>query len=89
MPMKSLPVLTITDGSKETIYCQSGAIAKYLAKKFGKYVNILNESRIAFTKEENTTGLFENDNFMVMIGSTVAQPKGCLQGSNLRFLTTC
>ena len=50
--MKSLPVLTITDGSKETIYCQSGAIAKYLAKKFGKYVNILNESRIAFTKEE-------------------------------------
>ena len=56
MPMKSLPVLTITDGSRETIYCQSGAIAKYLANKFGKYVNILKESRIALTKEENTTG---------------------------------
>ena len=78
MPMKSLPVLTITDGSKETIYCQSGAIAKYLAKKLGKYVNILKKGRIAFTKEVNTTGLFENNNFMVLTRPTVSQLKGFL-----------
>ena len=34
--MKSLPVLTVRDGDNEMIYCQSGAIARYLAKKFGE-----------------------------------------------------
>ncbi|XP_052780012.1 glutathione S-transferase 3-like [Mya arenaria] len=35
MPMKSLPVLHVKREDKETTFCQSGAIAKYLAKKFG------------------------------------------------------
>ena len=34
MPMKSLPVLTIDEDEKK-IYGQSGAIAKYLARKYG------------------------------------------------------
>ena len=38
--MKSLPVLTVRDGDNEMIYCQSGAIARYLAKKSGESLYI-------------------------------------------------
>lgn len=36
-PMKQLPSLTVRQGETETVYCQSGAICKYLAKKYGLY----------------------------------------------------
>jgi len=35
MPMKSLPVLQVQNGKLIT-YCQSGAIVRHLARKFGK-----------------------------------------------------
>jgi hypothetical protein len=36
MPMNCLPCLKSIKGDQTITYCQSGAIAKYLARKFGK-----------------------------------------------------
>ncbi|KAL4226150.1 hypothetical protein ACF0H5_014137 [Mactra antiquata] len=39
-PMRSLPCLQVTNGESKITYCQSGAIAKYLARKNGLYLNL-------------------------------------------------
>ncbi|XP_045165087.2 S-crystallin SL11-like isoform X1 [Mercenaria mercenaria] len=39
MPMRCLPCLKIIKGERTFIHCQSGAIAKYLARKFGLYTD--------------------------------------------------
>lgn len=36
-PAKQLPLLTVTENGKETVYCQSTACAKYIARKFGLF----------------------------------------------------
>ncbi|KAH3828790.1 glutathione S-transferase 3-like [Dreissena polymorpha] len=44
MPMKNLPVLHVNNGETEVTYCQSGEIARYLARKFGLYGDSEEES---------------------------------------------
>lgn len=55
MPMKNLPVLQVKNGKPGVTFCQSGAIARHLARKFCKFNSFCRISMNSLTH----VGIFE------------------------------
>nr|QDG10049.1 glutathione S-transferase [Sinonovacula constricta] len=69
MPMQQMPVLTITKGGKSTVFCQSGAISKHLARKFGLFGS-------------NETEAFLIDEMLESLGDTMRDLQKAMFGTD-------